>query len=158
LAVLIGNRDFRIFEIERDEDEIAALMKEEERFWECVKTNTPPAVDGSERTSDTITMLHPESNSAAPIDLFGYDDCLTQYLALKVQIDELTKLRDEMANRVKVYMGDSARAESDRYKVSWITQKRPNFDTKRFQKDYSQIDLSPYIKTTSSRVFRVREN
>ena len=41
LAVLIGNRDFRIFTIERDEAEIAALMDAERDFWEHVQTDTP---------------------------------------------------------------------------------------------------------------------
>lgn len=38
LAVLIGNREFRWFTIERDEAEIAALMTAEADFWEHVKT------------------------------------------------------------------------------------------------------------------------
>ena len=53
LAVLIGNHDFRIFEIHRDEDEIAALMAAEEQFWSCVTSNTPPAIDGLPATGQT---------------------------------------------------------------------------------------------------------
>lgn len=37
LAVLIGNREFRHFTIERDEGEIAALMAAEDDFWQRVK-------------------------------------------------------------------------------------------------------------------------
>lgn len=42
LAVLIGNRDFRWFTIERDEAEIAALMGAEADFWELVKITRRP--------------------------------------------------------------------------------------------------------------------
>ena len=157
LAVLIGNRDFKIFTIERDETEIAALMSAEEKFWACVTNNTPPAVDGSEATTETLRAIYPDGQPTFSVDLMGYEDCLTQYMALKVQIKELEKLRDEMANRVKLYMGDAERGEGNRYKVSWASQNKPTFDTKRFQKDYSHIDLSQYYKITSSRVFRVSE-
>ena len=155
LAVLIGNRDFRVFTIERDETEINALMKAEEEFWTCVTNNTPPAVDGSKATSEALKAIYPEGQNFRAVDLFGYEDCLTQYMALKVQIDELTKLKEEMANRVKLYMGDSSKAEGNRYKVSWASQTRNNFDVKKFQQDHGHIDLSPYYKTTSSRVFKV---
>lgn len=37
LAVLIGNREFKTFTIERDDAEIAALMAAESDFWELVK-------------------------------------------------------------------------------------------------------------------------
>ena len=157
LAVLIGNRDFRVFTIERDETEINALMKAEEEFWSCVTNNTPPAVDGSKATSEALKAIYPEGQNFRAVDLFGYEDCLTQYMALKVQIDELTKLKEEMANRVKLYMGDSSKAEGNRYKVSWASQTRNNFDVKKFQQDHGHIDLSPYYKTTSSRVFKVSE-
>lgn len=156
LAVLIGNRDFRTFTIERDEDEIAALMRAEEQFWNCVTTNTPPAADGSKATAEALKNIYPEATANA-VDLFGYEDVLTQYMALKTQIDELTKLKEEMANRVKAYMGESSRAEGNRYKVSWAAQTRNTFDTKKFQQDHGHIDLTPYYKTTSSRIFKVSE-
>ena len=156
LAVLIGNRDFKIFTIERDEAEIEALMHAEEIFWSHVKSNTPPEADGSKATSEALTSIYPEGQSTT-VDLFGYEDCLTQYMALKTQIDELTKLREEMANRVKAYMGDSAKAEGNRYKVSWASQTRNTFDVKKFQQDHGHIDLSPCYKTTSSRVFKVSQ-
>lgn len=42
LAVLIGNKDFRWFTIERDDAEIAALMDAERDFWELVKIGHRP--------------------------------------------------------------------------------------------------------------------
>ena len=156
VAVLILGKEFLVFEIERDEDEIAALMRAEEQFWNCVTTNTPPAADGSKATAEALKNIYPEATANA-VDLFGYEDVLTQYMALKTQIDELTKLKEEMANRVKAYMGESSRAEGNRYKVSWASQTRNTFDTKRFQQDHGHIDLSPYYKTTSSRIFKVTE-
>ena len=173
LAVLILGVGLRIYQMTRipndvcpewcessvyvDDNEINALAKAGEAFWKYVETNTPPPADGHPATSNAITMLYPESNQNRTVDLFGYEDCLTQYMALKTQIDELTKLREEMANRVKLYMGDSAKAEGNRYKVSWAAQTRSSFDRKAFEKDFGDIDLAPYFKITSSRVFKVSE-
>ena len=172
LAVLILGVGIRIYQMTRipndtcpewcessvyvDDDEIKALAKAGEKFWKHVETNTPPPADGHPATTQAISTLYPDATNNT-IDLFGYEDCLTQYMALKNQIDELTKLKEEMANRVKAYMGDSARAEGNRYKVSWVSQNRNTFDVKRFQADYGHLDLSPYYKTTSSRVFKVSE-
>lgn len=156
IAVLILGKDFLVFEAERDEAEIEALMHAEEIFWSHVKSNTPPEADGSKATSEALTSIYPEGQSTT-VDLFGYETCLTQYMSYKDQIDELTKLKEEAANRVKAYMGDSARAEGHHYKVSWASQTRNTFDVKKFQKDHGDIDLSPYYKTTSSRVFKVSQ-
>jgi predicted phage-related endonuclease len=131
-------------------------MDAEKNFWSHVTTNTPHAVDGSEATTETLKAMFPAGQSTT-VDLFGYETCLTQYMSYKDQIDELTKLKEEAANRVKAYMGDSARAEGHHYKVSWASQTRNTFDVKKFQKDYGDIDLSPYYKTTSSRVFKVSQ-
>lgn len=156
LAVLIGNRDFRWFEIERDEAEITALMEAEREFWNYVQSNTPPPVDGLRATTETISELYPES-SASSVDLYGHQDAIVQYLAIGQQIKELKELQDEMSNRIKDYMGEAERGENDRYKVSWKSSERKTFDSKAFAADHKHIDLSKYYKTTLTRTFRVTE-
>lgn len=156
LAVLIGNREFRTFTVERDEDEIAALMQAEKEFWECVQTNTPPAVDGTSATSSTISTIYAES-SATQISLYPYKADLERYIALGKQIKELEAQRDEAANSVKAFMEDAERGECDGFKVSWKSQTRRSFDTKGFHTAHPEIDLSGYYKESSARVFRVTE-
>ena len=156
LAVLIGNKEFRWFTIERDEEEIAALMKAEESFWNNVKTNTPPAVDGTDSTSKTISTIYPDSDGDT-VSLMAYETDLMQYLALGTQIKALKEQQDEMANRVKAFMSEAGRGESNRYKVSWATSVKKTFDTKAFQADHKDIDLNKYYKTSSYRTFKVSE-
>ena len=140
LAVLIGNKEFKWFTIERDEDEIAALMAAEEEFWKCVTENRPPEADGHKSTTETIKTIFAESNDEN-VSLFGYEDCLKQYLALGKQIKELKTLQDEMANKVKSFMGTAGKGESDNYKVSWITT----------------VKKAHYVNESVSRTFRVTE-
>lgn len=156
LAVLIGCREFKIFELERDDSEIAALMAEEEKFWKLVETNTPPAADGAASTSETISSLYPDSNDDT-VSLVAYENDLRQYMALTAQIKELETLKDEMANRVKAFMGESGKGETSSYKVSWTSSERKTFDTKKFAADHKDMELSEYYKISSYRTFKVTE-
>ena len=156
LGVLILGVGFKEFTIERDEGEIAALAKSEEAFWEYVKNNTPPETDGLESTSETLTTIYPESNGNT-VNLFAYDSTLKQYIAIGKQIDELNKLKEEMANKVKAFMGESERGETQNFRVSWKSQIRRTFDSNRFAKENPNIDLSSYYKETNTRTFRISE-
>jgi predicted phage-related endonuclease len=156
LAVLVLNKGFMVFEIERDEDEIAALAKSEEEFWKYVEAKEPPSPDGTSSTTDTISAIYPESNGET-VNLFAYESELQQYIALTAQIKELEKLKDEMANKVKAFLGEAGRGETDRYKVSWTSMTRSTFDSKRFASDHADIDLSEYYKTSTYRTFKVNE-
>lgn len=156
LAVLIGNRDFRWFTIERDEAEIAALMAAEADFWEMVKNNTPPAADGSQATTAAIKTIYAESNEDT-VDLTLENTALAQYIALGKQIAELEAMRDEAANKIKSFMGDAGGGECDGFRVSWKSSTRRTFDSKRFAKENSGLDLAGYYKETSTRTFRVTE-
>lgn len=156
LAVLIGNRDFQWFTIERDEAEIAALMGAEADFWELVKNRTPPVADGSRATTDAIKTIFAES-SEDTVDLTLKLPALLQYIDLGKQIAELETLRDEAANRIKSFMGDAGGGECDGYRVSWKSSTRRTFDSKKFAKENPGLDLTGYYKETSARTFRVTE-
>lgn len=156
LAVLIGNREFKMFTIERDEAEIAALMGAEADFWELVKQDAPPSADGTQATTAAVNALYPESSDDV-CDLTGFSETIKQYLELKKQIKELDTLVKEAENRIKEFMGESGSGECDAARVSWKSQTRNSFDSKRFAKENPDIDLTGYYKQTSTRVFRVTE-
>lgn len=156
LAVLIGCRDFKIFELERDEGEISALMTAEADFWDKVQKDVPPPADGASSTSDTISAIYPESNGDT-VNLMAYENDLKQYLTYNSLIKDIEKQRDEVANRIKAFMGESGKGESNHYKVSWTSSTRASFDSKRFASDHSDMDLSDYYKTTNIRSFKVSE-
>lgn len=157
LAVLIGCREFKIFELERDEDEIKVLMTEEAAFWDKVTRNVPPPADGEASTSETITTIYPESNDNT-VSLMAYETDLKQYMTYTSLIKDVEKQRDEVANRIKAFLGESGRGESNNYKVSWTSSKRVSFDSKKFAADHADMDLSDYYKSTNVRTFKVTEN
>lgn len=157
LAVLIGNKEFKWFVLDRDEAEIAALMGAEADFWELVKKDIPPAVDGSKATSEAINAIYANSNDTV-VDLHSFGMDMRRYMALKQQAKELDTQAEEIANHIKATMGEAGRGECADYKISWKSQTRRTFDSKRFARENPDIDLSSYYNSSSSRVFRVSEN
>ena len=158
LAVLIGNKEFKRFTIERDEAEIAALMGAEKAFWECVKNDTPPAIDGSKATTESIKAIYADSNDESIVDLMAYKKDLATYTALGQQIKELQTQQDEAANRIKAFMGESSGGFCDGFKASWKSQSRKTFDVKSFAEAHPDIDISTYYKESSYRTFKITES
>lgn len=156
LAVLIGNREFKWFTIERDEDEINALMDAERTFKMYVDNDTPPIADGASSTADTLTTLYPNSRDMA-IGIGAFERDLDNYFRLKKQADELDEQINGIANRIKAHLGECERGEGEKYKVSWKTQSRSTFDHKRFVANHPEMDVSQYYKTSNSRTFKVTQ-
>ncbi len=156
LAVLIGNKDFKTFTIERDEAEIEALMRAEKDFWECVKNNTPPLIDGTEASSEAVQTIYADCNDFTA-DISAFDEDLARREQLKAQIKELEQEAEEIANRLKIFLGEIGGGNSDRFKVSWKPQSRTTFDHRRFATDNPDVDLSEYFKSSTTRTFRVTE-
>lgn len=156
LAVLIGCREFKIYELCRDEDEINALMEAERGFWELVKSGQAPEVGGEASDTDTVTALYSECDGRT-VSLFGLESHMRNYLDICGQIKALNGLKEEAANHIKEYMKTAARGESGEYRVSWIPSERRSFDFKRFEEEHPDLDLSGYYKTTVTRAFKITE-
>ena len=153
LAVLVFSSGFYVFELERDEEEIAALMRMEKQFWEYVKAETPPPVDYTKSTSRALGAVYSESNDTE-IDLSLYCNSIENLYRLKEQKKEIDdKIRLE-ENHIKGAMKNHSVGTYDGYKVTWKNQTRKSFDIKKFARENPNIDLDPYYTTKSSRVFR----
>lgn len=157
LGVLVLGVEFKWFVVERDEAEIEALRKSEESFWEFVKSEEAPIVDGSDSTSETIKAIYPESNGDI-VSLMAFEGDLQQYMTLSSLLDDVKKQKEEVANRIKVFMGEASKGEASKYRVSWSSSIRSTFDHKRFAEDNPGVDLTNYFKATPTRTFKVLEN
>ena len=155
LAVLIGNREFLIFTIDRDEEEIKALMDAEREFWNTyvLPKKTPP-VDGHSATSEAIKKIFSEE-AGDSIDLSGFLDVFQQRKAVNEQIKNLKTELDGLDNRLKVAMGSMAKGTCGRFSVSWKLQNTSGLDRDKIKADFPEIDFSKYA--SQSRVFRVTE-
>lgn len=62
IAVLIGGSDYRMFDLERDDDFISVLVAAEEKFWyENVMGDKEPEVDGHKKTKEALAKIWPKA-------------------------------------------------------------------------------------------------
>ncbi len=156
LGVLVLGIEFKWFVIERDEGEIEALRKSEADFWEYVKSGEAPMVDGSDSTSETLRTIYPESNGDE-VNLMAYESDIQQYMTLSSLLDDVKKQKEEVANKIKAFMGEASKGEASKYRVSWSSYMRSTFDHKKFAEDNPGVDLTDYFKSTPTRTFKVNE-
>ena len=158
LAVLVLNKAFYVFTIERDEAEIQALIDAEKDFWENhVLKQIPPAPDGTESTSELIKQLFPEAREREEIALYGHEDKIQQYLELDAQVKELTQKRDALKQELQLAMSDAEIGRAQGYIVEWKNQVRQTLDTARLKKEQAEI-YANYLKPAQTvRVFKIKE-
>lgn len=69
IAAWLGGQDFVTRTIDRREDEIKELIKEEARFWERVQNHQPPEVDGSFSCGEGLKQLYKKEFKDTEIEL-----------------------------------------------------------------------------------------
>ena len=155
LGVLVGNRHFLTYEIERNEEEIASLMEAEKEFWyKHVVPKVAPPVDGSFATTDAISEIY-TFDGGDTVDLSRYEGTFQQRKSVDTHIRSLKEEKDRLENQIKVLMGNSPKATCGLFTVSWKNQKTSGLDREAIKRDYPDIDFSKYA--TESRVFRITE-
>ena len=158
LAVLVLNKAFHVFTIERDEAEVQALIAAEKDFWENhVLKQIPPAPDGSESTAEVIKQMFPEARECEETAMFGYEDKIEQYLKLDMQLKELTQKREAVKQELQLVLGGAEIGRAHGYIVEWKNQVRQTLDTQRLKSEQAKI-YSSYLKPAQNiRVFKIKE-
>ena len=176
LAVVVLGKEFKVFKMVRDgqdtskpdwcesvtvidDAEFDAIKSSVADFWQHVVNETMPEVDGSKATSDTLTAMHP-GGDMPDIEPLELDDMRDKICALRDLKDEKCRIDENirlLENTFKARMEDAETAYCDDVKITWKSQERTTFDYKKFAKDHPGLDLSKYTKTSTSRVFRIKE-
>lgn len=170
LAVLIMGREFRIYQLTRIEDdpvpewcassvyipptELEQLKAAAAAFWDRVEYGTPPPVDGSESTGESLGSIYPVSEDEE-IDLEDLHDDVAALIAIKDRIKALKEVADGYTNRIKERMQAATRGCSALGTVTWKTQFKRTLDVKRLAADHPEVELANYYNITKSRVFKV---
>ena len=159
IAVLILGVGFKWFCVERDEDEIAELMRAEYEFSKYLEDDTPPPIDGSEATTKSINDCY-GTDIASTDEVTPLDECeegLERIIALEREISALTNIVNEEKNKIKAKLGHTVEGESIRFRATWKPQTRKTFDAARFAADHPELDLSNYYKQSTYRVFNLKQ-
>lgn len=154
LAVLVFGSDFFVYEINRDEEEIAALRAAEQEFWGYVESETLPPIDDTNSTKETLVKVF-EGGGADEVAL---DDELTAQIAvrdeLKEKIKELTKAVDLIDNQVRAALGNNEVGFAGERKITWKTQTSMSLDKELMKAALPDVDFNEFMKPSVSRVLR----
>ena len=155
LAALENNRALRVFTLERDEEELRALMEAERACWNnYVLTGKAPPADGHPATTEAIRALFP-AERAAEADLRGMEEFFRQRRTLSERGRSVRAEIDGIDNRIKLAMGSSETGVCDGWRVSWKTRNTGVLDREKLRADFPDVDFTEYLMR--SRVFRVSE-
>lgn len=154
LAVLVFGRDFYVYEIERDEDEIEALKESEAGLWGYVERDEMPPADGSAGTDEAIAAIYPNGDGTE-CDLTAFETDVDTRIRLKSRIKELETDVKSIDNRIKAFMGMSETGFLSEHKVTFKNTTRSTLDLAAFGEAHPDIDLSPFYKTSTFRTFKI---
>ena len=155
IAVLIGGNTFRYTEIKRDEEIINYLIKIGYDFWTLVENRTPPAIDGTDSSTEVLNVLYPaEQATDDEIHLTGADAIIADFIHAQQMEKEWKEAKDEAANRVKILMGNYSIGNAGNYKVSWKPVVSNRVDTDALKKAGL---YEAYSKQSATRRFLVKE-
>jgi putative phage-type endonuclease len=108
-GVLIGTSRFVWFDIDRNDDVIAELIKQEAEFWERVQTRNPPPVDGSTRTADLIKRMYPkDTGKVLTVNAPELIEAANSLVALKTALKGYEADQTRYENMLKNACGDAS--------------------------------------------------
>lgn len=155
IAILVMGKGFYLFEINRDEEEIKALIEAEQEFWNCVESGEAPEVDASESTKDTLNIRWQSQDKEC---ILGHEAeySVKELLSIKKRIKALKELQTAYENVIKSEMEEAEYAEVENATIKWKTSKSESFDKTTFKKENPEL-YKKYLKETTSRKFYLKE-
>jgi putative phage-type endonuclease len=107
LAALIGGTDFRIYNVERDDELIGWLAEIAERFWvDHVLTRTPPPDDPEERAK-ALDALYPSPNGLLLPVSTEAEDIHARLLDIDTRKAAITEEETAAENEAKALLGEA---------------------------------------------------
>ena len=143
IAALIGGNHYSCWKVERNENDIAALLEAEKDFWEKVQAHIMPEIDGSDSTTASLKAIYGGGGEAIELPA-GAESLLTRWDELKELKTRLEGEQKEIQNQLCGMLGDAeigivGEGDTAR-KVSWkVTAGRVTIDSKALKKDLPEI-------------------
>lgn len=161
IAVLLGGNDAKWKRIERNEEDIKALIEKEKEFWNLVETKTPPPVDGSMSCGNALKWKYkgdPESETMLPVEAEELINELDKDAEVEKALKESIQLKK---NLLMDMMGKFEVGRVGDRKVTWkVTKGRESISLSRIKKEdkgsYEALKAAGLITVSEpSRTFRV---
>lgn len=108
-GILVGTARFVWCDILRNEDVITELIRQEAEFWDRVQTGRPPAIDGTERTSELIKRMYPkDTGKVLTVDSIELNIAARDYVDFKKKEKQASEEIKRLGNILKSAMGDAS--------------------------------------------------
>lgn len=152
LAVLIGNEDFKIKVIDRDEKLLTSLFQREILFWkDYVEADLMPLVV-SYKDGDLISQLYPVGDENKEIVLGDDANMLIENLkAYEADYRNIEHLIDQKKNELKLMMGEAVRATTGINQIKWVNSQTSRLDGKALLEAHPDIHKQFYRSTPTRR-------
>lgn len=150
IAVLIGNHEFKIFTVERDEEEIAALYAVEKAFYENhLLPSVMPAPSGMDADNAALGAAYPSADEdAGEMDLNDLHEAFAAYYAAKANRALCETIIQQAEQTIKARLGTAPAGVCGAYRVSWKEQTRNSVDVAALKAAYPDV-IIPYKQTVS---------
>lgn len=156
IAALIGGNHFVWKCIDRNEDDIKALLEAEAEFWRKVTEKEMPEVDGSQDCTNALAEKF--SGGAPAIELPSEANATLDNIdKLEAMIDTFKSQVDAEKNRLRVWLGDAeAGTTASGRKVTWKTQAgRVTVDSKKLKAELPDVYAKYSKQGNPIRVLRI---
>lgn len=159
-AVLdLGTLKINHFDVERDEEFINRILKEEIAFWDLVQNKTPPSVDGTMACQEFLRE-HYSISRPETINLSENPDAIkwAAYLReAKRNLKSFKQMETESKNHLMSLMGCAEKAYGQGYSITWKSPTdKEDFDVDKFKIDYPDLYKKYSKKEPQARRFVVR--
>lgn len=124
VAAWLGGTDWRIIEVQRDPEFGSMLLSAAVDFWNCVLTDTPPPVDGSESWRRYLAARYPRvERQELDVPTAEVDSVALEFLSAK-DAEEAARARSDAAgNKLRAFIGDGAGYRGGDYIATWLPDK-----------------------------------
>ena len=156
VAVLIGNQDFKVKTVERDEKVIDDLIRREVHFWnEFVLKNVPPSAKASDK--DTLSTLFPQAEEGKTIEMDSEASAILDTLeGMNKDAASLEAQIAEQENLLRQKLGDAETGLARGWKIRWANTKTRRFDADAFKKEHADL-YEQFRKETVARRFLIQK-
>lgn len=157
LAVLIGGNDYRIYTIERDRELEAHLIERCAEFWHSYVL---PDVAPPPSCTDDLKKLWPRDDGTTVVATPEIADAARQLKALKAQLKQGETEADELALRIRGFMGPANTLLVDqdgKPLATWRTNKDGRrLDVKALEAELPDVCGAYYQTTPGARPFLLK--
>lgn len=141
IAILQFQEGLFWFEIERNDDEIIALIENERDFWDLVQNKIPPTLDWNKSTGETLNFIHPANeNHVADGSLIDLNLSTFEKIdSIDKEIKQLENEKELLKNSVKVMMGDCVKCKNESYSITYKEVEKTLIDTGKVRRLYPDV-------------------